>query len=114
MSRAQILMAPTTDPDAVVYHTRIQMTEKTQYGMRGDHNTELGEVGAWVLGMDGVVAVSVGPYNICVKKSPIFDWDEVRPSIEKLLMSMVESNKALMGAMDEIKEIYARGSVVAA
>ena len=91
-----ILSQGTQDPDTRVYHVKFQINDgELQCGVRGEDNDELGEFGALVLAVRGVVHVHVSTYSLMVTKAPLFNWGEISPSIEELLANMVTCQRML-------------------
>lgn len=84
----------TQDPNTKVYHTRYELTDKSESGMRGD-DAELSEMGRLFLGIRGVVQVQMSTYVLLITKAPLFDWGEVEPAVGIILNLFVTSQRQL-------------------
>lgn len=96
---AEVVVQGTNDPNTQVYHTRVQLSEEMESGIRGtDHN--LGALGCLLLEVPGVVQVQVHCYLILVTKAPLYAFDEIRPKVEQILSTLVISQRQLYDAVE--------------
>ncbi len=91
---AEILGQNTTDPNVKVYHTRCQLSEGREIGIRGEA-AELGELGQIFLRIRGITQIQVFPYILMITKAELFQWDEISPGVEKILGELVKSQRQL-------------------
>jgi hypothetical protein len=93
-SVAEITVQLTNDPNVWVYHTRFELADKPETGVRGC-SEEVGAFGNLILEIRGVVGVQVGPYILLVTKAPLFDWVEIDPSVQEILKTFARSQKQI-------------------
>lgn len=99
----EITIQGTPDPNTKAYHTRFELSEINQSGIRGSYDAEpdrantaeLGEFGKLILSMKGVVMVQIGTYVLLVTKAPLFEWSEVDPEIQSILKMFAVSLRQL-------------------
>lgn len=91
---ADVSIQSTQDPNTKAYHTRFELAEAVESGVRGD-STGLGEFGNMILEMRGVVQVQVSSYLILVTKAPLFNWEEIENSVTDLLKIFAISMRQL-------------------
>ena len=97
-SVAEVLVQPTNDPNAMVYHTRFELSSESEMGMRGCLN-DVGEFGSLILKIRGIVQVFVNPYLLLVVKSPAFNWVEIDPNVQDILKMFAISQRQIEDAL---------------
>lgn len=101
---AEISVQNTNHPDTVVYHTKFEMVSETVAASRGDAS-ELSGIPEMVLSIRGVMKVAVYPYLLSVTRAPMFDWKDIRPSVEEILRMFAASQKQLKEAVGGSGEV---------
>ena len=82
MVQIQRLLTP--DPDQRLYFSRTELVELSEMGERGD-GQEHSPFTEAALEISGIIFMVVKPYCISVVKAPPFTWEELEPSILRLL-----------------------------
>ena len=95
----EITAQVTNDPNIKGFHTRFQMADAPEMGLRGD-SSGLGAFGNLVLEIRGIVQIHVCPYVLLVTKAPLFSWDEVEPQVIGLLKQAVASQRQMHDAVE--------------
>lgn len=86
-------------PHVRCFYTRVELTNVVVMGQRGvpvfvdpfgQPTTEATGIGvaSALLEIPGVVVIQMFPYHVLVEKSPMWQWDEIKPGILRLLASM--------------------------
>jgi len=91
------------DPSTRVYFSRQELTEKIAVGMRGMDIPECAPecpVLDALLKIPGVNGVEVHPYHVVVARVPVYEWDEIEPSVLQLLTSFNMGE----GRLEEVSE----------
>lgn len=74
------------DPQTRVYHSRTPLTnrpEEMAYAMQRPRNAVLEAV----VRIRGVECAKVRPYVLIVRRAAMFEWDEIEPSLLRLIAS---------------------------
>lgn len=106
------------DDNTRVYHSRLRLLdERWQYqggfkgirlaGMSDDQEVPLASVLAFVLDLDGVTFAEVKAYQLTVKKSPLFSWDEIEVNLLPLWLGIKPALEAT-----EVFEIEAQREMI--
>lgn len=93
----------THDPHMYVYHTRCELADGREEGVRGDVSS-LGEFGQLFLSIKGVVKVCVFPYVLSIYKAELFSWDEITPKAQDILGMLIKSQRGLLALSEGIHE----------
>ena len=94
MVQIQRLLGP--DPDQRLYFSRTELVELSEMAERGD-GQEHSPITAAVLEIPGVIFTVIKPYSVVVIKAPPFSWEELEPSILRLLTAFNAGEGALQG-----------------
>lgn len=83
----KVIMQLTQQPCMRLYNVRYELTDSAaEDGCRGSIEN-LGEFGHLVMEIRGIEVVRIQPYRIFISKAALFSWDEIEPSVIKLLES---------------------------
>jgi Scaffold protein Nfu/NifU N terminal len=96
---ADISVQNTDHPDKVVYHTKFELVSENVTAIRGD-SANVGGLPEIILAVRGVTKVAAYPYMLAITRAPMFDWNDIRPSIEEILVMFASSQKQLEGAVN--------------
>jgi hypothetical protein len=78
-------LIPENDPHTRAYFSRTQLTNKPAIAWRGTKEARRDPVLALVLEIPGVANAAVTAYSLSVLKAPTWEWEEIEPSILRLM-----------------------------
>lgn len=90
---------PPNNADVRIYFSRTPLTEKSAVAERGRSTNN--PVLACILTVPGIAGARVTPYSLLVRKAEMFEWEEIEPSLLRLLTSF---NAGLDGLEESLKE----------
>lgn len=83
-----------SDPEQRTYFSREELSNRIEFAERGD-GEEHGAFLTALLEIPGLAFGSVRPYVIVIVKAPPFSWEEIEPSILRLLTAFNAGEGAL-------------------
>lgn len=81
----QIQRSITPDPNTRAYFSREVLTTKDEGASRGGPHRPRSPFLATALEIPGVAVATVTPYALIISKAPMFSWEEIEPSLLRLL-----------------------------
>lgn len=98
--RIQRMCAPER-PDVRAYFSHEQLTAQTTAAERGQDDSVDDPVLDALIRVPGVVVATVMPYAVSILKSPSHDWEEIEPSVLRLLSAFNLDEGQLLSAVEE-------------